>query len=78
MPPVGSTVTNAAGHTIHCLGPSYFGGYGDGTVINQGLLEADGADNLYVNSAAFTNTGTCEAINKGDISTLPVRTTAMG
>ena len=64
----GSTVTNAAGHTIHCLGPGYFGGYGDGTVINQGLLEADGADNLYVNSAAFTNTGTCEAINKGDIS----------
>ena len=39
----------------------------NGTVLNQGLLEADGA-NLYVNSAAFTNTGTCEAINKGDIS----------
>jgi hypothetical protein len=60
----GSTVTNAAGHTVRSIGSGYFGASQNGTVVNQGLLVADGGG-LTVNPAAFTNSGTAEAIHGG-------------
>ena len=69
-PTSGSTVTNAAGFTIKSVGNGYFGDYQEGTVVNQGTLEADGGG-LTVNSASTTNDGTWEAINNGAIEVGP-------
>jgi hypothetical protein len=60
----GSTVTNAAGHTIKSVGAGYFGAYYEGTVINQGIVEADGQGNrLDTYPGLFTNQGTLQATN---------------
>jgi hypothetical protein len=62
-----STLTNGAGHTIECIGKGWFGTTGLGSVVNEGLLEANGG-NLIVSSASATNTGILKAINGGRLA----------
>jgi hypothetical protein len=52
-------VTNAATHTVRCLGTGYFGANNEGTVINQGVLEADGTGGSpLLDLTLITNQGT--------------------
>jgi hypothetical protein len=68
----GSTVTNAAGHTVRSIGVGYFGAFNEGTVVNQGVLEGDGAgQGLTINSATASNSGTWAASNGGYLDVGP-------
>jgi RHS repeat-associated protein len=64
----GSTLTNATGHTIDSVGAGYVGVADQGTVVNDGIMEAVGSGNyLDVKAALFTNDATWQASNGAQV-----------
>src|SRR5262249_39989181 len=67
-PDTGSTVSNAAGHTVHSVGLGYFGAYFYGTVVNQGVLEVDGPGHfLEMYPGSLRNQGVLKATDGGSL-----------
>jgi Bacterial Ig-like domain (group 3)/SdrD B-like domain len=60
------TLTVSAGQTVKSIGYGYLGYNLGGSLINEGLIEADGGG-LVLQSSSVANMGTCQAINGGTL-----------